>query len=67
MKGKDGGMNCGNHWYLDLVMFILGLGYLLGVDGYGIIRGFTMSDYVPVYGALFLFFAAKMYVMHHSD
>lgn len=67
MKGKDGGMmDCASHWYLDGIMMLIGLGYLLGQDGWKLLSGFWMSYYLPAWGVLFLFLGVKMYMMHHN-
>ncbi|MFH1257785.1 MAG: hypothetical protein ABIG96_06300 [Candidatus Micrarchaeota archaeon] len=64
-KGKGFSMNCGDHWYLDGIMMLLGLGYLIGTDGWGAVN-FTLSYYLPPFAMLFLFLGLKMYLMKHG-
>ncbi|MFH0971524.1 MAG: hypothetical protein V1835_03060 [Candidatus Micrarchaeota archaeon] len=64
MKGKEGG--CGEHWYLDGIMMLIGLGYLVGMDGWRLFPGFSMSAYLPAWGVLFIFLGLKMYMMKHG-
>ena len=66
MKGKSGGMDCGNHWYLDGLMILIGLGYFFGDDGLRVLGGFAVSEFLPAWGVLFIFLGLKMYMMKHG-
>ncbi|MBI5225573.1 hypothetical protein HY989_06920 [Candidatus Micrarchaeota archaeon] len=66
MKGKENGMNCGDHMYMDGILILIGLGYMLGLDGWGVINTFKLSNILPFWGTVFLFFGIKVYMHKHG-
>ncbi len=52
--------------YMDGILIIIGLGYLLGMDGWGVINSFKLSNILPFWGTVFLFFGVKMYMHKHG-